>query len=78
MARFESLKHSPSETRRILRERLRRNLATHNDRPPPHRERSEVQDESALALLFDLAIPNAPVARARQRSTSLSNSAGSA
>jgi hypothetical protein len=56
MARFESLKHSPSETRRILRERLRRNLATHNDRPPPHRERSEVQDESALALLFDLAI----------------------
>jgi hypothetical protein len=57
MTRFESFKHAPSETRRILRERLSRSLPVpRNGRLQNESENEAFDDESVLCLLQHLKI----------------------
>jgi len=56
MPRFDSLGYTPSETRRILRDRLRRNLSTSRNERALQRAAFSLTDESALKLLLDVEI----------------------
>ena len=56
MPRFENLRYSPSETRRILREHLSRNLPPSQWRGVQSRNPSSLSDESVLKLLLNLSI----------------------
>jgi hypothetical protein len=66
MPRFTSLKHSPHETRRILRERLGRYLPTSLWKAEQSQRGSVLTDESVLKLLLNLDIEfGSDVERAR-------------
>jgi hypothetical protein len=56
VTRFRSLEYSPYETRRILRDRLRRFLPTERWNLQHPRQRVSLTDESVLKLLLELAI----------------------
>jgi len=58
MRRFQSIEYAPAETRRILRERLRRYLWTHGTKPLNASKPGKlvVSDEAALAILQSLQI----------------------
>lgn len=56
MARFESLRHAPGETRKVLRERFSRNLHVYRQARPPSQAERVFDDESVLKLFQHLEV----------------------